>query len=132
MSVPIEFDRRYKVNQETVDEMRRLRKKGWSYQKIADNFGVCNHTAYYWCNKEYRKHKQRKNSKRRHNLKKQVKRQVEARRRQWKEYPISYIIDAVTNAKNEYRCKRHKVFGKTIEEWDKILKKYKQGSQKVE
>ena len=35
MKAPIEFDKRYKVNQDRVDEMRKMRAQGISYQQIA-------------------------------------------------------------------------------------------------
>jgi len=38
MVIPIEYDRRYKVNNETIIKMREMRKNGFSYQKIADHF----------------------------------------------------------------------------------------------
>jgi transposase len=135
MAIPIKLDERYKVNQHIVDKMRLARKTGESYNKIAKRFGVSYHTAYYWINENYRIKKQKINSKRvRKNIteeKKRIKQLVEARRKHWKQYPISYVIDAVTSAKNEKRSKRFRVLGKPIDEWDKILAKYKTGGQKI-
>jgi transposase len=131
MSIPIEIDRRYKVNQKMVDEMRKLRKKGLSCTKIAKKFNVSYHTVYYWCNKKYRKYKQIKNAKRRYPKGEHTKLEVEQRRRRWKLDKMDYIIDAVQSAKDEKRCTRHIVLGRSIEEWDKILEDFKNGGQKV-
>ena len=43
-----------KVTPEMKAKMRELRRQGWSYQKIADRFGVTMSTAQYHCTDKYR------------------------------------------------------------------------------
>lgn len=131
MSVPIEFDRRFKVNQDIVNEMRLLRKRGITCRKIAKIYNVNETTVIYWTNAEYRRRKQLRSAKKRHGGKLHSINVWERRKRQKEEYPISYIEHLVYNSKFEKRCKRHNIYGLSIKEWKRILKKYKIGRQKV-
>ena len=48
-------DARYKVTQQDIYEMRRLRKQGLSYQKIANRIGNISYaTVLYWCDDKQR------------------------------------------------------------------------------
>ncbi len=55
--LPIHLDKRRKVSDEDADEMRLLHRKGLSYEKIADIFGVTDSTVNYWVNPEWRRKK---------------------------------------------------------------------------
>ena len=58
------FDKRYKVTQEQVTQMRDLRKQGVTYQRIGDQFGVSCSAAMYWCDERQRNNKRITNAKR--------------------------------------------------------------------
>ena len=62
MSVPIEFDRRYKVNIKIINEMIILRKHGLSYNEISKKLNVGNFCVYYWINKDFRLRKRKLNA----------------------------------------------------------------------
>ena len=131
MSIPIELDQRYKVNQYIVNQMRKLRKDGTFCEEIAVVFDVSLATVVYWTNGEARKKQQIKNAKRKYPNKVHVQMTIEQRHRRLREYPVSRVLDLVQNAKYEKRCKRHKVYGISLEKWDDKLKKYEMGGQKV-
>jgi hypothetical protein len=138
MSVPIKYDTRYKVNAKIVCKMKQLRDKGWTYQKIADKFGVNNFTSYYWINDDYRKQKREQNrnwdESKRKNKKERIKQSSQNRLRLWKQFKPMYICDAITNAKNEKRPGKHRftAFGKPLKEIEKEYKKYKKGGRKID
>jgi orotate phosphoribosyltransferase-like protein len=136
MTIPIKYDTRYKVTQEIVDEMRRLRDKGLSYQSIADLFGLSSHTPYYWINAKYRKHKREQNSKRVYipgteEQKRRTLQHTKRRRELNKLEPIRMRM-RIDSAMNEYRCKRHTILGMSIKEYkEKWRKKFSKGSIKI-
>lgn len=136
MTIPIKYDTRYKVTQEIVDEMRRLRDKGLSYQSIADLFGLSSHTPYYWINAKYRKQKRKQNSKRIYipgteEQKRRTLQHTKRRRELNKLEPIRMRM-RIDSAMNEYRCKRHTILGMPIKEYkEKWRKKFSKGSIKI-
>jgi DNA-binding XRE family transcriptional regulator len=138
MTTPIEFDTRYKVNQQVVDEMRKLRNSGLSYNKIAKKFGISNHTVYYWTNEEYRKHKQLKNSKRKYIPgTKEDKNRIKIAT-----FNRKILLDLnieptrmrinIDSASAEKRCKRYTIYGIEKDKYKEIYnEKYKKGGTKI-
>jgi len=66
MAIPIEFDKRYKVNNEFIAKIRAMREQDMPYHAIARQVGLSYHTVYYWCCDGYREYKRRKNAQRKH------------------------------------------------------------------
>ena len=136
MTMPIETDRRYRVTQKAVDEMRELRKNGWSYQSIANKFGVSFHTAYYWVNEDYRAKKMAKNAKRvADDPVLHRKREHDRRRANWND-ELFRLNHYVTSARNEARTRRvgTKFRGRwiSLKEAERILdENFKKGGQKI-
>ena len=137
MEVPIEKDKRYKVNQAIVNQMRDMRNNKQSYKVIADHFNVSQHTAYYWCNEKYRKQKQAINAKRVHTdpdeIERKIKKQTKQRLWKRKQYPIQGKIDTnYWSAKHEYRTIRKTADGLTMKELETAYQKIKcKNNQKV-
>lgn len=134
MSVNIEHDLRYKVSRDIVDSMIELRATGMSYQKIANMFRVSYHTAYYWCNDDFRKHKRSCNAKRTYprgdvRIKHLVKRRKEL---------IDMgnegvrILKNISGAKYDKHCKRKTICGISIADYEKKFEKFKNGGRKID
>ena len=132
MTTDIKYDQRYKVNKDIVSRMIKMREEGNSYQRIADYFNVSNHTAYYWINSKYRKEKRKYNCRKvvRSNEKERTKKKSR-RRFEMRNVPEMRMSLRVQSAKNEYRCKRHTVLGKTLEEYYVEYEKTKKGGNKI-
>lgn len=134
MAIPIEYDRRYRVNKEIVKKMRKMRQDGCTCAQIARKFDVCQFTVVYWTNDKYRKKKRGQNAKKRthgEERKEQIRRQVKKRRELSHLKPVRMLM-RLNSAENEYRSKRHTIMGKTVEEYRKEFnKKYKTGGNKI-
>ena len=107
-------DRRYKVNQNMIDSMRRMRATtGLSYQKIADVHGVSYSIAYYWINEKSRMQQREKNAKRRYSPKDQnrIKRDMRKRKENWQNNPKSKLRHEIQSAIGEKRQERKTVRG---------------------
>ncbi len=118
-------DKRYKVDQHTVNEMRLCRESGLSYQKIADAFGVSYSTALYWCNDEQRakqRDKIRKHRKTGDALKKSIEVDMKRRKELFRVDERARLRHAIEGANNEKRCKRKTVKGLTLKAANKLLK----------
>ncbi len=119
------MDRRYKLTQEDVNQMRELRAEGWTYQSIADKFDVAYSTAQYWTNKEQRVKARIKNAKRRKTgkeLEMSIKRDIEKRKYLLRTNKKIKLRTAIQSALDEKRCTRKSVLGIEIEEARKLLK----------
>ena len=116
-------DRRYKINQEIIDDMREMRESGASYQKIADEYGVSRSTALYWTNEEQREKQRAKTAKRTHppKDKRRIKRDAEKRRENWEADSDMKLRHAIQSAIDEKRLDRKTVQGMTMEEAKKLL-----------
>ena len=107
-------DRRYKVNQNIIDSMRRLRAySGLSYQKIADIHGVSYSVAYYWINEKSRMQQREKNAKRRYppKDKNRIDRDMRKRKENWQKNPNSKLRHEIQSAIGEKRQERKTVRG---------------------
>tara|TARA_Y100001937_G_C6974406_1_gene264824 strand:- start:107 stop:505 length:399 start_codon:yes stop_codon:yes gene_type:complete len=118
-------DKRYKVDQFTVNEMRLCREAGMSYQAIADDFEVSYSTALYWTNEEQREKQRAKIAKRRKTgaeLKRSIEVDTQRRRKLLQTDKKAKLKHAIESANNEKRSKRNKVLGLDLEEANEILK----------
>ena len=118
-------DKRYKVDQFTVNEMRLCRESGMSYQAIADDFEVSYSTALYWTNTEQREKQRAKNAKRTKTgaeLKRSMEVDMERRRMLLQTDKKAKLKHAIESANNEKRSKRHKVLGLDLQEANDLLK----------
>lgn len=119
------MDKRYKLTQEDVNQMRELRAEGWTYQSIADKFDVAYSTAQYWTNEEQRVKARIKNAKRRKTgkeLEMSIKRDIEKRKYLLRTNKNIKLRTAIQSALDEKRCTRHSVLGIEIKEARKLLK----------
>tara|TARA_B100000424_G_scaffold114339_1_gene86167 strand:+ start:731 stop:1129 length:399 start_codon:yes stop_codon:yes gene_type:complete len=119
------LDKRYKVDQFVVNEMRLCREAGMSYQKIADDFEVSYSTALYWTNDEQREKQRAKIAKRRKKgkeLEKSMEVDMERRKKLLQTDKKAKLKHAIESANNETRSKRHKVLGIKLDEANELLK----------
>ena len=118
-------DKRYKVNAETIEKIRKLRDEGLSYANIAKEIGEISWaTAYYWSNDEQREKARKKNAKRRHTPEENkitIARDIKRREERWKENPNASFAHEIRAALSEKRAKRKTVRGMPIEEAKKLL-----------
>lgn len=53
--LPKRLDRRCKLTDRNISQIRKLRKKGIKILKISDKFNVCTNTIHYWTNEKFRR-----------------------------------------------------------------------------
>ena len=124
MTIPIQYDKRYKVTKEIVEKMNEMHKQGYSYDKIAEAFEVSYTTAYYWCNDKYRADRREINRKVIHppeQKEARIKRQT-SRRHELRNLPAIRNRMRIDSAINENRSKRISIVGIPI---DKFIQDYK-------
>jgi hypothetical protein len=111
------LDRRYKVTPEIIKKMKAMRKAGFSYKIIGEEFGLSQSTANYWLDKKQRLKQRQKNSKKRHELSKSHERYMryKARRQElWKSNPNQRLRNAIYSAL--YDENRKTVMGMSLQE----------------
>lgn len=108
-------DKRYKVTDETIEEMKLLRSQGHSYKSIAEHIGgISWATVQYWCNSSVRFKSRLRNAQRRHNpeeQKERTERYLKSRKEKWIKDPESKLEHEIMVAINDKRCKRKTVRG---------------------
>jgi transposase len=113
------IDKRYKVNDETIELMKKLRGEGHSYKRIADHIGgISWATVQYWVNSSVRFKSRIRNAKRRHDPEEQKERTqkyLERRKEKWKNNPELKLEHEIKVALNDRRCKRKTVRGYALE-----------------
>ena len=118
-------DKRYKVGEIEIKEIRRLREQGLSYQKIAESIGnISWATAYYWANDEQRQKAREKNARRRHTDEenaKRIPRDMARRKERWETDPNSTLAHEIRAALSEKRANRKSVRGIPIAEAKRLL-----------
>ena len=118
-------DKRYKVGEIEIKEIRRLREQGLSYQKIAESIGnISWATAYYWANDEQRQKAREKNARRRHTDEenaKRITRDMARRKERWETDPNSTLAHEIRAALSEKRANRKSVRGIPIAEAKRLL-----------
>lgn len=118
-------DKRYKVGEIEIKEIRRLREQGLSYQKIAEKIGnISWATAYYWANDAQRQKAREKNAKRRHTQEenaKRIPRDMARRKARWELDPNAKLAHEIRAALSEKRANRKSVRGIPIAEAKRLL-----------
>ena len=117
-------DARYKVTQQDIYEMRRLRKQGLSYQKIANRIGNISYaTVLYWCDDKQREKQRAKNAKRKYESRDQsrIERDMKKRKINWLQNPKSKLRHSIQSAKDESRSERKTVKGIPMGEAEELL-----------
>ena len=107
-------DKRYKVNQEIVSQMRELRKLGNSYQSIGDQFGVSACTALYWCDERQRNAQRIRTAKHKKTgeaLKRSIQRDIRTRQERLENCSKSRLLNSIQGMISEKRSLRHSVYG---------------------
>ena len=102
------LDRRYKVTQETVSQMRYLRKQGVAYQKIGDQFGVSGSAVTYWCDERQRNKKRITNAKRKkteEELERAMPYEKERRLERVKNNPKSRLLNRINSMLSDKRTR---------------------------
>ena len=132
MGISLELDRRYKVDKDVIREMGKLRKEGFSYQKIADKFGVSSNTVMYWLDKDYRKRQRKATSSRRYpNNKLRVVNHIKQDKLFRFDYALGYIAKQVNSW--QYKKGDHLILGISMKKhWIPYLEReYKKGGRKL-
>ena len=143
-------DRRYKINQEDINFMNRLKQEGMSNTEIRLELGkkiseggkgkqISNATVIYWTNKEQRD-KQRAKNARRSYVKgspediRRKKRDAKKRKENWKIDPEMKLRHTIQSAKDEKRSGRKTVRGMDMKDATKLLDsgKLQRDNKKVE
>lgn len=124
------MDKRYKVDQQTIDSMRLMRLSGISYAKIGAAHGVSGSTALYWIDEKQRRKQREKNAKRTYSPKdlNRISRDMQKRRDNWRENPDMVLRHTIQSAKDEKRINRKTVRGMTMKD---AMKKLKTGELKT-
>lgn len=121
-------DKRFKVNNDILNEMDSLRKSGASYYRIAKVFGISKSTAQYWLDDTYRAKMRNKNAKRVHprgQRSKSMKKQEE--QFTW-DNAMGYIAKRIRTSK----YKDELIFGLPWQYWDVYLKnEWRRGKLKL-
>ena len=143
-------DRRYKINQEDINFMNRLKQEGMSNTEIRLELGkkiseggkgkqISNATVIYWTNKEQRD-KQRAKNARRSYVKgspediRRKKGDAKKRKENWKADPEMKLRHTIQSAKDEKRSGRKTVRGMDMKDATKLLDsgKLQRDNKKVE
>ena len=87
-------DKRYKLSQQDVLDIRELKKLGFTNKELALAFAVSESTILYWYNDESRAKQRLKNAKRKpklHELEHKKARDLQKRKENWEETPVSEL-----------------------------------------
>ena len=121
-------DYRYKVTQQDVNDIRELRKLGFTQKEIAESFGIAPNTVRYWTDKKYRDAMRAKNAKRRRRTVEEkqymVKQSEKKRKENWEETPMTKIQHHYHSRNADVRNRGHSfktMLGHDKEVWDKIV-----------
>lgn len=119
------IDKRYKVTQELVNQMRLLREQGRTLQSIADEFEVSYSTVLYWTNQEQRDKQRAKNALRKRTgkeLELSIQKDLIRRKEMFKNNKNVFLRHRIQSAIGEKRCNRKTVEGMDIDTAKKLLK----------
>jgi hypothetical protein len=116
-------DRRYKVNQQIVDSMRDMRKRGFTYKSIGEAHNVSTFTANYWTNERTRSKQRAKVAKRRYAQgdKERVARDQRKRKENFEQNPQAKLRHTIQSALDEKRVKRKTVKGMSMKNARKVI-----------
>jgi hypothetical protein len=119
-------DKRYKLTQQDVNDIRELKKLGFSNRELALSFAVSPTTIVYWCNDESRAKQRLKNAKRKpnaHELERKKERDKQKRKENWEETPVSQLRHIYHSRKSDKRAEFKSMLGYDREVWDRIAEK---------
>tara|TARA_Y100001951_G_C11238067_1_gene238737 strand:- start:158 stop:583 length:426 start_codon:yes stop_codon:yes gene_type:complete len=119
-------DKRYKLSQQDVNEIRELKKLGFSNKELALAFEVSTVTIVYWCNDESRAKQRLKNAKRKSKpseLEHKKARDYQKRLENFEETPVSFLRHTYHSRKSDKRADFKTMYGQDREVWDKIAEK---------
>ena len=119
-------DKRYKLSQQDVLDIRELKKLGFTNKELALAFAVSESTILYWYNDESRAKQRLKNAKRKpklHELEHKKARDLQKRKENWEETPVSELRHRYHSRKSDKRAEFESMFGHDREVWDKIADK---------
>lgn len=119
-------DKRYKLSQQDVLDIRELKKLGFTNKELALAFAVSESTILYWYNDESRAKQRLKNAKRKpklHELEHKKARDLQKRKENWEETPVSELRHMYHSRKSDKRAEFKSMFGHDREVWDKIADK---------
>lgn len=119
-------DKRYKLSQQDVLDIRELKKLGFTNKELALAFAVSESTILYWYNDESRAKQRLKNAKRKpklHELEHKKARDLQKRKENWEETPVSELRHMYHSRKSDKRAEFKSMFGHDREVWDNIADK---------
>ena len=119
-------DKRYKLSQQDVLDIRELKKLGFTNKELALAFAVSESTILYWYNDESRAKQRLKNAKRKpklHELEHKKARDLQKRKENWEETPVSELRHMYHSRKSDKRAEFKSMFGHDREVWEKIADK---------
>ena len=120
-------DYRYKVTQQDVNDIRELRKLGFTQKEIAESFGISVSTVRYWSDKKYRDFMKAKNAKRnktKEERKKAYPQQAKKRKENFEETPMTKIRHSYHTRVADIKSRNmpfKTMYGHEKELWDKII-----------
>lgn len=120
-------DKRYKLSQQDVLDIRELKKLGFSNKELALAFAVSPTTIVYWCNDESRAKQRLKNAKRKlrthEDIEHKKARDLQKRKENWEETPVSQLRHIYHSRVSDERNRGHgfkSMYGHDRAAWDKI------------
>jgi len=118
-------DKRYKLSQQDVNDIREFKKLGFTNKELALAFAVSTATIVYWHNDESRAKQRLKNSKRRHDPTDKHKKQRDKQKRKenFEETPVSFLRHRYHSRISDKRAEFKSMYGHDREVWDKIADK---------
>jgi len=119
-------DKRYKLSQQDVNDIRELKKLGFSNKELALAFAVSPTTIVYWCNDESRAKQRLKNAKRKpkpSELEHKKARDYQKRLENFEETPVSFLRHTYHSRKSDKRADFKTMYGHDREVWNKIAEK---------
>ena len=123
-------DKRYKLSQQDVLDIRELKKLGFSNKELALAFAVSESTILYWYNDESRAKQRLKNARRKlrphEDIEHKKARDLQKRKENWEETPVSFLRHRYHSRVSDERNRGHgfkSMFGHDREVWDKIAEK---------
>tara|TARA_B100000029_G_scaffold459320_1_gene489355 strand:+ start:258 stop:686 length:429 start_codon:yes stop_codon:yes gene_type:complete len=120
-------DKRYKLSQQDVEDIRELKKLGFTNKELALAFAVSESTILYWYNDESRAKQRLKNAKRKlrpnEDIEHKKARDLQKRKENWEETPVSFFRHRYHSRKSDKRAEFKTMYGHDREVWDKIAEK---------
>lgn len=118
-------DKRYKLSQQDVNDIREFKKLGFTNKELALAFAVSTATIVYWHNDESRAKQRLKNAKRRHDPtdKHNKARDLQKRKENFEETPVSLLRHRYHSRISDKRAEFKSMYGQDKEVWDKIADK---------